>query len=292
MKKFLCALAICLYCYGLDTEVRTTSVGAIGQEKIHKVSYKKGTDIKHGKAFWLDTKGNVLQVTNYNNGKKDGEEIFYNDDSEEIQITFFKQDKLHGEYKEFYDKKILKFSVNYENGLKQGSAKWYHNNKILARQVNFSDDKRNGEELEYYQNGNLSKKCNYENDLLQGECVSYYPNKRINQVINYKQSLKNGISKSYNQKGILLSTSEYENDEKIGIEALFSDDGILQMQRIYKQKCPTCIEVKVYNESGSLKTEMLYENYLAIWQKDYNEQGEMIRNKDCKIEYCISALGL
>lgn len=41
---------------------------------------------------------------------------------------------------------------------------------------------------------------------------------------------------------------------------------------------------------AKIKVQMLYESNQALWQKSYNELGEITAKLDCKADNCLSGL--
>lgn len=101
---------------------------------------------------------------------------------------------------------------------------------------------------------------------------------------------KIGDMKQYDENGLVRAEASFEDDEKVGKERTFDENGNLVTQRIYSTGSPKKVEVSWFYPNGKLKLEMLYENNQAIWQKEYNQKGEITAKLDCQAQSCLPGL--
>ena len=88
----------------------------------------------------------------------------------------------------------------------------------------------------------------------------------------------------------MRAESQFENGEKVGVERSYNADGKIKMERVYSKGTPKQVKVSWFYPNNKIKIQMLYENNQALWQKSYNELGEITAKLDCKAENCLSGL--
>ena len=96
--------------------------------------------------------------------------------------------------------------------------------------------------------------------------------------------------KQYDVNGIVREEASFNNDQKTGRERTYDGNGVVMIERFYDTGVPKKVEVSWFYPSGKPKMQMLYEENQAIWQKEYNELGEVVSKLDCKAQNCISGL--
>ena len=60
LKSIVIFMGMIGFLMGVELEIRTTTMGTVGEVKQIRVSYIKGTDIKHGREAWYDESGHLL----------------------------------------------------------------------------------------------------------------------------------------------------------------------------------------------------------------------------------------
>jgi hypothetical protein len=123
-----------------------------GMIKTKTVSINSGRKIKY--SFYEN--GNIKSQTTFKEGKKDGPELIYDQDSKLSKIIFQRNNSAEGSAYKFYDDGSIENIVNYKNGQIDGSSIYYYQNgKILG-----ISDLRNGKEVawkSYTKSGILKK---------------------------------------------------------------------------------------------------------------------------------------
>ena len=125
---------------------------------------------KQGKSFSDDGRGNEYEET-YNEGKLHGPWKHLIDGKLIIE-TNYKDDVLHGSFKEYYpstlirDRKI-RTEGNYKNGKEEGIWKYYYKGKygILEREQNFKNGILEGPYKIYSSSGFLKEEGTYKNQV-------------------------------------------------------------------------------------------------------------------------------
>lgn len=291
MRKGIIALmSMMSVLIGVELEVRSTTIGDVGDTKQMRVSYIKGTEIKQGRSAVYDEDGHLLEQSHYINGRKEGREMKYSAEGDVLLDANYKNNKLEGLAQEFYPQNILKSEITYSEGKIIGKAKWYHENGALAKEADYIDGMPEGKVIEYYDNGKASRQYTYKQGKIEGVSKGFFKNGKIAELVTYRDGLKNGDMKQYDENGIVRLEASFENDEKVGRERTFDSVGKMTSQRVYGTGTPKKVEVSWFYPNGKLKLEMLYENNQAIWQKEYNENGEITSKLDCQAQNCLPGL--
>jgi TonB family protein len=88
-------------------------------------------------------------------------------------VCSYVNNKLDGEYFEYYDNGRPKNKKNYKNGLLDGTEKSWSSQGLLAKVVEYKDGVKHGRFLTYYDNGQLIRKDIYRNNkFVKGNCYT------------------------------------------------------------------------------------------------------------------------
>ncbi len=140
----------------------------------------------------------IVAVTNYLNGRKNGEEYFYNDNGNLGLYRVFGKDTTDGE-------------VSWETD-EEASKK---NNRPTFRRIIECSGVQNGEESEYYDNGQLNWKGFYLNGEIEGKWIFYNEKGAIKEIRNYKGGKEDGKWIFYDEKGAVKTIRTYKDGEEI-----------------------------------------------------------------------------
>ena len=104
----------------------------------------------------------------------------------------------------FTGKSIRKYANNkkaqeahWKNGKLHGLKKEWWESGAIREKMNFIAGYRHGEFTRYYDNGSLKIKENYEKDILEGTFNGYYRNGKNEYEYNYTNGVKNGMSTTF-----------------------------------------------------------------------------------------------
>ncbi len=88
-------------------------------------------------------------------------------------VCSYVNNKLDGEYFEYYDNGRPENKKNYKNGLLDGTEKSWSSQGLLAKVVEYKDGVKHGRFLTYYDNGQLIRKDIYRNNkFVKGNCYT------------------------------------------------------------------------------------------------------------------------
>jgi len=91
----------------------------------------------------------------------------------------FKNGKLDGRRKMYYDNGNLKLNRIYTNGLENGPSSEFYEDGTLKQQGDFVDGKENGLWEMYYPNGQLKQRATFVKGKIVGDSYSYYSTGRL-----------------------------------------------------------------------------------------------------------------
>jgi antitoxin component YwqK of YwqJK toxin-antitoxin module len=141
-------------------------------EKINRLEFK-------------DEYGVILSEAVLVNGKKEGFEIFYNNQQTIIFAKEWQQDTLVAEgkmdknwYKDsvwttYSNKAYIISRVSYKDGYKQGKCTYYFNSGIIEQEGDFQNNELNGLWRWYYEDGSIRKEERYYRNMQDGEQIDY-----------------------------------------------------------------------------------------------------------------------
>lgn len=294
LRGLLLTLGFVGFMFGVELEIRDNAANETSEIEYAqrgRISYIKGTDIKHGREAWYNRDGQLLLQMHYINGRKEGREMRYTNEGELIYDANYKNNKLDGLCQEFYPGYILKSEILYRDGKMQGKAKWFYESGALEKEADYDGGVLDGKVIEYYKNGKVKLNVAYKQNKIEGVSRSFFDNGKVQEVANYRDGLKHGDVKEYSIDGILLREIHYGNDVKKGREKIYDDGGRLIIERNHNIGETRQTEVKWFYADGKPRMQMLYDSNQAIWQKNFNEMGELVVKLDCKVQNCISGLG-
>lgn len=190
-----------------------------------KVFNEKGLLISEGRfknmlkdSTWVfyNAHGDTLQLVNYKEGKKTGQEITFFDNGKTASVYFFIADIENGPFetffasglleskgfylngllddslKHYYENGQLMYSGNYRQGLKNGRWDYYHSDGLIKMMIDYNrgivtkEEFINGTFTTYFDDGSVAKSETYKNGLKNGQFIEYYPNEDQKIIVKEK----------------------------------------------------------------------------------------------------------
>ncbi len=147
-----------------------------------KLNYEKDGITANAKLF--NEFGKLIAEGKYIGKKKEGEWKYY-DNEILIKLEFYKDGKLEGKQKIYYnDGKIYDEKI-FVNGVENGLWVKYHHNGQVALKCQVKDGKFNGNLLRWYPSGTQEVIGQYVNDLPEGKWTYFSEDGSQKQDINY-----------------------------------------------------------------------------------------------------------
>ena len=280
------------------------------QSKLWQTFYKDGVEetageMLDGKRYktWLyyHPNGKIKEVSNYNvKGRLDGDFISYDKFGTPISKAFYTNNKIDGEYYEFYFNEKIALKGYYNLGLKDSvwiefgpygrksfekryrndlpHSKWiyyYENNGSVQKEEHYTNGIKNGNFKEFYPSERIAKSYNYINNLLNGEYKEYLPYGYLSVKGEFLNNLKTGLWETYNEDGEIFSIGRYINDYQNGDWKYFHKSGNISSEGKFINGFESGKWIS-YFEGGELDEVGEYVNGLkdGIWGR-FNINGEV-----------------
>ena len=242
--------------------------------------------------------------------------VYYKSRSDQLKYEYnYKEGKLDGLCKTWYDDGQLKYEHNYKNGKWDGLRRGWYENGQLHYEKNFKAGKFYGLHKDWYKNGKLKSEYNYiggkygisdglqrgwyENGQLHyekntkagklnGLYKSWYDNGQLEDEINYTDGKLNGLYKTWHENGQLKYERNYRDGNKIGIYKIWVENGQLVDYYNYKDDKLDGLARKWY-DNGQLMFEGIYKYGIKDGlYKAWYENGQLKREinyRDDKLIY-------
>ncbi|MEM7163259.1 MAG: hypothetical protein AAF487_12555 [Bacteroidota bacterium] len=160
----------------------------------------KGNYVNREKdSLWIYmNEGQIKSIENWSKGKKNGlEAIFYNG-RDTTEVKFWKEDQLHGPFKQYFLDGSLKMSTQMVQNAYEGETVFYHENGKLNMKGKYVSGYRNGSWYHYNKDGSLKMQVLYDGgDIVKekrenGLFIEYFEPEMPQSEITYKNGLKHG----------------------------------------------------------------------------------------------------
>jgi len=270
-------------------------------------------DKKEGTAFIYYPDGRIKQTINYRNGKKEGISKEFDQNGEIITLLEYNNDFLisrerinrrdeqglrQGTWKEFYPSGAIKSERTYKNDQLHGYYKEYDEKGNLILTMLYENGAivnsrvEDNSEIEvvnrYDQTGMLIYSGAYRNNLPVGIHREYKDGKIVNSKIYNDNGIlvsegivdeagnRNGNWKDYYPDGTIMAEGQYTANRKTGLWKFYNMEGKLEQTGYFTNDNPNGLW-KWYYENGSLLREEEYfqgqrdGNYI-----EYSRSGEII----------------
>lgn len=166
----------------------------------------------------------------YVDGVKNGLFISFYEDGTRRLDYIFKNNKMHGVYKSYYDIRRgggLYQEMEFKNGENHGASRCWSSKKTLMSDMFSQNDKVHGIQRKYNSKGNIRKELLYNKGKLDGIQRIWDKYGNLENEDSYINGILNGCCKEWNEFGKLNSISHYKNGVKDGEFAKWLKSGQL-----------------------------------------------------------------
>lgn len=132
--------------------------------------------------------------------------------SKKYEVSF-RNGKLHGDGKKFFESGPIMAELKFKNGKKEGIEKSYYESGGLLSQVEFKDGLEEGPAKSYYESQKLKSETQFVNGIKNGDAKSYYENGQVKYEITYKNGIRQDLGKLYYENGAIAQIETYKNGE-------------------------------------------------------------------------------
>ena len=197
MKNILSILLVSIILMGCSDNVKEEVLDRYdnGQKKL-VVKYKgEGSNEVIVSRITYRANGDIIISENPSDKTKMVREYYYNEDADDLFYYTpielernYKDGKLDGLFKEWYENGQLKEEGNYKDGERDGLQRHWYENGQLKYEGNFKDGKGDGLEKLWYENGQLRYEGNIKDGELDGLFKEWYENGQL----KYEGAWKDG----------------------------------------------------------------------------------------------------
>jgi len=196
--------------------------------------------------------GNTKCVGNYNSsGEKEGEWTFYFYPETLKAIEIFKNGKLEGVQKNYFDNGNISSVSEYKNDLMDGLVTTYYYSGIKKSISNYKLGKKDGAQKVFHSNGNISESNNYTAGVISGTSYGYFKSGKLKQTEQYVDGKEDGPYKSYNENGTLSAEGQFVKDKGEGEWKYYDSKGKINEKRHYVNNVEEGLREEYY-DNGQL----------------------------------------
>lgn len=134
------------------------------------------------------------------------------------------------------------------------------------REISYKDKNENGFVISWYPDGTIEMLAKYLNGQIYGDYILWYDNGNVKEKGNfYSNSIDSCVNSSYFTDTIIEKTidSTYGDTITVPIHSTgFNVDGYCSF----------------FYENGKISKEEMWKNGILIWRKEYDEEGNLIKN--------------
>lgn len=166
------------------------------------------------KDYWEN--GNIKLELRYENGKLNGESVWYTQKGQLAVKGNYKDDVLDGTYTRWHPNGKMASEEHYVNGKLDGEVKKWFDNGQLFQEGQYSEGMMDGQWFIFYPSGALAGKAEYK--MGTGKQVCYEESGYKCLEVPYVDNLKQGREIYYNPDGRITKIVEYEKGKVVSEE--------------------------------------------------------------------------
>jgi antitoxin component YwqK of YwqJK toxin-antitoxin module len=192
-------------------------------------------------------------------GRKQGHWIKKYSNESIIYEGYFKDNHPVGEFKRYYENKILKSQLIYSDDGKEAVATTYHPNGYISSKGTYINQMKEGK-WQFFSastDGYLISEENYTANLRNGQSFKFYPDNTIAESVSYHNDLRNGEWKQYYHGGAICLKSYYVDGKLEGTYEVWFENGRPEFSGKYKNDAREGFWL-MYNSDGTLKYRIEY----------------------------------
>jgi antitoxin component YwqK of YwqJK toxin-antitoxin module len=200
-----------------------------------------------------------------NNGIENGPAVYYHEIGTVSHKFNVVNEKINGQFEEFYPNGKLKIKKTFVNGLAEGEQIGYFENGEIWKKGNFVKGNPNGEWFFYHENGKLESSGIFKDGSRIGVWKVYRENGNISDETDYGDTgKKTGIYKSYDVDGKLEFELTYKGEDLIAYKTYDSKGNVTN--DVTKKK--NTLDIEFYHENGVVRTKGSYlkTNKTGTWE--------------------------
>lgn len=175
----------------------------------------------------------------------------HDDQGNLVCAAFYKDKKLHGEYRT-YEGGVLKQKAHYTEGKLDGPVESFEDGRLLTYMW-YKDNTPEGVTVTYASSGVIQSHGLHKKGRLDGAFLTYSEEGKLAQYVTYVDGLKHGPTVFYYPSGMVLSHGQFVQDKEEGVFQKYYSSGVPMEWCRYK--AGIIIEGPfMYDEKGKLVT--------------------------------------
>ena len=233
----------------------------------------------------------------------DGPVLEYHGDVKAVKAEMtYLNNRLHGEFKEYYQSGNLFTHCTYSNGMKHGVLRNYRDDGQIYQEWHYRAGKQWGTEKNWYSsgeldsvsewvdgnlhgvsrtyhgNGSVRSQATFDHGKVIGEVLLYYENGDVQERRRYHQGeFHSRTEKEYHHNGQLKAVRTFEKDQRQGPVRESFDNGQLSSETPYTDDKVHGV-AKTFFRNGQLRTETPYcQDRINGTAKEYAEDGKLLQ---------------
>ncbi len=175
--------------------------------------------------YFFDSTSNIAWEMNYQNGRKHGQQIYFNKKGDTTRLEHYIDGILDGDKVIYGSTGKIEKKSTYKKGLLDGPFMVYNLSGQLVQESNFVGGKKNGKLTYYYSDGVLLAVENWVLDKKSGEFIAYFHDGKVQQKTAYLNGELNGWSEEFWVEGLMKRSAKYQNGVLIE-EHKYNEQGI------------------------------------------------------------------
>ncbi len=185
----------------------------------------------------------------------------------------FKDGRLHGKGRLWYDKGQLHREDTFHKGILHGVTRTWFPDGQIQNLIHYTNGAFDGMRREWYLNGRLKLECSYHMNLLEGTATQWHPNGMIKERMVYSEGQCHGLCTEFDINGQIISKEIYIRGVRMtGKIKRLLGSGKLSARHLVRMNNPTirrvCLKELGYARfAASMPHEIL----------DHREEEELIK---------------
>ena len=168
--------------------------------------------------------GDVKYFSSQLNSLRNGPEAIFGENWQLLELCYFENDTLYGNYYKWDGNRCLKSITRYINGKEDGLELIFYQNGKLESVTSYSHGSKNGPQRFFHYNGEGARLVFWKNGVLNGDDIYWYNNGVVKQKSYWINGRTNGKYLQYFTDGSIEIQGEFHLGKKINKWVYFSSN--------------------------------------------------------------------
>ena len=173
------------------------------------------------RAYWEN--GKLKSELRYEQGKLNGECVWYDQNGKKQTQAFYHNDTLEGLYQRWHNNGQLAEERWYKEGLQDSVCRVFSEKGDMVSEDHYRCGQLNGESRKWYDNGQIFQEGQYVDGLMDGLWLVFYPSGALASKAEYRMGTGKQIG--YDESGYKCLEVSFVGNQKHGREIYYNPDG-------------------------------------------------------------------